>query len=180
MEFEFEGEYYRFVFNLDTDMIEKARNMGRCNKSCLVMKSVEQLKEIGLTEHLNFITRFFTEEEKINFLLALVQSIPYEIGKWQSALTTIHRKKADCKGKSILLTSLLISLGISPDNIVFLNYSKHIALGVAPSDGFKPEGPYYDYNGKQYFPLDATYEGSENKWGYLVKEYDGARIEKLR
>jgi len=179
LEWDFEGEHYKVVLTLDSKMIEKAKNIGRCDKACLIKQSVKQLKELKLDKEFSLITRFFSEEQKINFALALAQSIPYEIGQWQTAITTIHRKKADCKGKTILLGSLLILIGIPEENIEFLQYPGHIALGVAPSDGKEPKGSFYFDGEKSYYPLDAAFSGPA-KWGMLADDLNGASVEFLR
>jgi len=107
----------------------------------------------------------FTESEKVNFVIAFVQSLPYTVDSattdWDEypkyPLETLFERGGDCEDTSILVAALLDRLGY--DTCLLLLYNEnHCAVGVSITG---THGSYYEHNGKKYYYLETTGEGFE-------------------
>jgi hypothetical protein len=115
----------------------------------------------------------FNELEKVELAIAFVQGLPYT----SDSITTPHDEYprypietlvdngGDCEDTSILLASLLYSMGYGSILIVLPN---HIGVGIKGSEGIY--GSYYEYKGDRYYYIETTGEG----WsiGQLPEEYE--------
>lgn len=107
----------------------------------------------------------FTEAQKLNFLVAFVQSLPYTVDSettpWDEypryPIETLFDRGGDCEDTSILAAALLDRMGYDVALLVLEN-AKHMAVGVSISDIY---GRYYEYAGKRYFYLETTGDGWE-------------------
>lgn len=107
----------------------------------------------------------FTESEKVNFVIAFVQSLPYTVDNattdWDEypkyPLETLFERGGDCEDTSILVASLLDRLGY--DTCLLLLYNEnHCAVGVSITGTY---GIYYEHDGKKYYYLETTGDGFE-------------------
>ncbi|MEM1558577.1 MAG: hypothetical protein QXG12_08290 [Thermoproteota archaeon] len=107
----------------------------------------------------------FTELEKVNFVIAFVQSLPYTeddvTTPWDEypryPIETLFDRGGDCEDTSILVAALLDRMGYDVA-LLILPYEKHVAVGVSITGAY---GNYYRYDGKKYFYLETTGEGWE-------------------
>lgn len=106
---------------------------------------------------------------RAEFILSFVQSLPYIYTPVPRPAGETLLKGGDCKSKSILLASLLYSLGyreilleFPPDE--FSNNIGHEAVAVAFNKGELPPGKSlfaFDYDGQRYYYAETTATG----WG---------------
>ncbi len=119
---------------------------------------VQQINNAVLKETL-------TEVQKLNFVTAFVQSLPYtsdiETTPYDEypryPVETLFDRGGDCEDTSILVAALLDKMGYDVA-LLLLQDAQHMAVGVSMSGTY---GSYYEYDGKQYFYLETTGEGWE-------------------
>lgn len=109
--------------------------------------------------------RHFTEVQKLNFVIAFVQSLPYTVDAETTPydeyprypVETLFDRGGDCEDTSILVAAILDRLGYDVA-LLHLKNAEHVAVGVSVADTY---GSYYEYEGKKYFYLETTGEGWE-------------------
>lgn len=119
---------------------------------------VQQINSAALKETL-------TEVQKLNFVTAFVQNLPYtsdiETTPYDEypryPVETLFDRGGDCEDTSILVAALLDRMGYDVA-LLLLQDAQHMAVGVSISGTY---GSYYEYDGKQYFYLETTGEGWE-------------------
>jgi len=132
-------------------------DMVKESKSDPSIKSlVNQLSEIADTKRYN-------DRQLADYVASFVQSMPYTVdydtkGRDEYPrypVETLFERGGDCEDTSILIATLLDSLGI---NVVLLHLEgeHHIALGVDVPLSY---GYYYEYIGTKYWFLETTAEG---------------------
>lgn len=107
----------------------------------------------------------FTEPQKLNFVIAFVQSLPYtsdiETTPYDEypryPVETLFDRGGDCEDTSILVAALLDRMGYDVA-LLLLEDAQHMAVGVVILGTY---GSYYEYDGKQYFYLETTGDGWE-------------------
>ncbi|HEY40946.1 MAG TPA: hypothetical protein G4O18_03705 [Dehalococcoidia bacterium] len=117
---------------------------------------IQEIDGIALEYHLN-------EEQRLNLVIALVQSMPYtDDGATTTSdeyprypIETVFERGGDCEDTSILVAALLDAMGYDVA-LLHLPDAQHMAVGVALPGA---SGQYYEYGGKQYFYLETTNEG---------------------
>lgn len=105
----------------------------------------------------------FTEFEKVNFVIAFIQSLPYTVDVETTPyneyprypVETLFDRGGDCEDTSILVAALLDRMGYDIA-LLHLEDAKHMAVGVSIAG---THGSYYEYGGKRYFYLETTGEG---------------------
>jgi len=106
-----------------------------------------------------------TEIEKVNFVAAFVQSLPYTVdyvtAPWDEhpryPLETLFDGGGDCEDTSILAAALLDKMGYDVA-LIFLHNEDHVAVGVSLEGA---RGSYYSYMNKKFYYLETTGEGWE-------------------
>src|SRR4030042_2644657 len=119
------------------------------------------------------ITNSLTEAEKINLVIAFVQSLPYTVDSVTTGYDEYPRYPAetliddggDCEDTSILTAALLHVMNYK---VILINPPGHMAVGVNIPGTY---GSYYNYEEKEYFYLETTGDGW--KIGELPNEYKG-------
>lgn len=112
----------------------------------------------------------YTELQKVSFAAAFVQNLAYTSDSLSTGydeyprypFETIVDNGGDCEDTSILLASLVKSMGYGVVLIVFpqtADSSGHCAVGVAGGEGIY--GSYYEYLGRKYYYIETTDTG----WG---------------
>ncbi|KON29796.1 hypothetical protein AC482_05605 [miscellaneous Crenarchaeota group-15 archaeon DG-45] len=129
-----------------------------------------------IVERFNLIAidRGYTEAEKVNLVIAFVQSLPYTSDKVTTPfdeyprypLETLVDGGGDCEDTSILTAALLDRLNY---DIVLLGLPEHMAVGVYMEGAL---GAYYLYETRKYLHLETTSEGW--RLGESPPEYQGA------
>jgi len=109
-------------------------------------------------------TKRYTDRQLANFVASFVQSLPYTVDYDTKSrdeyprypVETLFDRGGDCEDTSILVATLLDSLGI---NVILLHLEgeQHIAVGVDVPNTY---GTYYEYLGTKYWFLETTAEGS--------------------
>jgi hypothetical protein len=111
--------------------------------------------------------------DETNFVLAFVQSIPYETDFNSTGyqdyprfpVETLVDNVGDCKSHSILFASLTLSLGYGT---VFINPPDHLAVGIL---GNNLQGSYWTYDNQTYYYCETT--GSGFTIGQLPDQFSG-------
>lgn len=105
----------------------------------------------------------YTEVQKLNFVIAFVQNLPYTVDIETTPydeyprypLETLFDRGGDCEDTSILVAALLDRMGYDVA-LLLLENARHMAVGVSLSGAY---GSYYEYDSKKYFYLETTGEG---------------------
>ena len=112
-------------------------------------------------------------KDPLEYTIRFVQSISYkkdismgydEYPKYP--IETLYEGDGDCEDSSILLASILESLGY---DVLLVYYPGHVAIAVKDNGSF--EGTYYSYKGKKYYYVETTSMGW--KIGEIPDEYLG-------
>jgi len=121
-----------------------------------------------------------SEYQTVELAAAFVQSLPYtyDVSTGQDEyprypIETLVDGGGDCEDTSILMASLLRSLGYGVVLLVFAETPDspgHVAVGVAGGEGV--HGTYWEYKGRKYYYLETTGDG----WllGKIPEEYANA------
>jgi hypothetical protein len=179
------SESHRFKWNHDyvahelTIAIPRAqlnwtKNLPPCISGA-VHAGLEELRRIGLDRQLRNLVSGESEYEQVDLLLKFCQSetnFKYTTGlPIRSVTRQIWDGANDCDGRSVFLCCLLCTVLDYPlENIVFVSWENHLALGVQPRsaeclDTLKLGG---NYVGDNFFILDAAYMGATH-WGSKMK-----------
>ncbi len=105
----------------------------------------------------------FTEVQKLNFVIAFVQSLPYTVDVETTPydeyprypIETLFDRGGDCEDSSILVAALLDRMGYDVA-LLHLENAEHMAVGISITGNY---GSYYEYDSKKYFYLETTGEG---------------------
>ncbi len=117
------------------------------------------------------ITNSLTEAEKINLVIAFVQSLPYTVDSVTTGFDEYPRYPAetliddggDCEDTSILTAALLHAMNY---DVILINPPEHMAVGVNIPGSY---GYSWMYDDVKYFYLETTGDGW--KIGELPNEY---------
>jgi hypothetical protein len=154
----FSTEHYRFFRTLPrilnhvqyADYISDARDDGQ------LQSLIDELERLAADAGLNVW-------EKLNLVIALVQSIPYvsEACEYpRYPLETLVERKGDCEDAAILAGALLRQMRFDVVLLAFLE-EKHMALGIRIVPPAPVENPPYVWNGGAYYYLEPTSIGWE-------------------
>lgn len=167
----------KWEFSVSKDLYEYYRNKPRPptgNYSVYVTdpKDDNFLKELVMKFGEVASKYDFTETEKINCMIAFVQSLPYTPDEISTPydeyprypIETLVDGGGDCEDSSILLAALLDEMG---HDVVLIELLNHMGVGI--SGNFS--GFYYELEGKRYFYVETT--GTGWKIGELPSEFRG-------
>ena len=106
----------------------------------------------------------YDEFQTVEFATTFIQNLEYTNDSVTSTfdeyprypIETLFNKGGDCEDTSILLASILRSMG---DGVVLIELSNHCAVGVSGGDTL--HGTYWEYDGGKYFYIETTNSG----WG---------------
>ena len=109
----------------------------------------------------------FSEYQTVELAASFVQSLPYteDISTGQDEyprypIETLVDDGGDCEDTSILMASMLRSLGYGVILLIFeprADISGHVAVGVAGGEGIY--GTYWEYKERKYYYLETTGDG---------------------
>ncbi|MDP3879795.1 MAG: hypothetical protein Q8Q07_05765 [Dehalococcoidales bacterium] len=133
--------------------VEMAKDPG---DDLYIDRMIEHIESIALEGN-------FSAVEKLNFVIAFVQGLPYTVDEETTPydeyprypIETIFDRGGDCEDTSLLVAALLDRMGYDVA-LLLLREARHMAVGVALAGG---SGSYYLHNGKKYFYLETTGEG---------------------
>lgn len=105
----------------------------------------------------------FTERQKVNFVIAFIQSLPYtkdaETTPYDDypryPIETLFDRGGDCEDVTILAATLLDRMGYDVA-LLLIESAEHMAIGISMLPAC---GVYYEVSGKKYFYLETTREG---------------------
>ncbi len=130
-----------------------------------------------IAQKMNFIAlaRSYSELDKIQMVIAFVQSLPYTSDSVTTPydeyprypIETLVDNGGDCEDSSILTASLLTAMNY---DIILVNPPGHMAVAVK-IDAY---GSYYLVDDEKYFYLETTAEGW--KIGEIPDDYSGASV----
>lgn len=117
----------------------------------------------------------YSEYQVVEFATSFVQSLEYTVDSVTSPydeyprypIETLFDRGGDCEDTSILLASLLHSMGYG---VVLIELPDHCAVGILGGENIY--GTYWKYEGKKYYYIETTDTG----WGIgeLPDAYEGA------
>ncbi len=127
----------------------------------------------------------FRYPQTVEFVTAFVQSLPYTVDSVTTPydeyprypVETLVDNGGDCEDTSILLASLLNSMGDGVVLVIFPETTStygHVGVGILGSEDMR--GAYFEVEGQRYFYIETT--GSGWSTGSIPEEYKGvtARI----
>jgi hypothetical protein len=134
----------------------------------------EFLKGVVASFNKYALERGLSESEKINLMIAFVQSLPYTPDNVTTPydeyprypVETLVDGGGDCEDTSILMAALLDAMGY---DVILISLPNHMAVGISGRSAFY--GSYYELDNKWYFFLETTGEG----WGIgeIPPEFEG-------
>lgn len=143
--------------------------------SGMVHAGFDELHKLGFIDTFRSFVDRGSEYEQVNFLLKFCQSetsFKYVPGlPIRSVTRQMFDGVNDCDGRSVLLCCLLHAVLEYPlENIVFVSWENHLALGVKPFttqalDTLKSVG---NFVGECFYILDPSYVGVTH-WGSKMK-----------
>ena len=109
------------------------------------------------------IAKQYNAVQKLNFVIAFVQSLPYTVDIETTPydeyprypIETLFDRGGDCEDTSILVAALLDRMGYDVA-LLLLENAKHMAVGILITGVY---GTYYEYDGKKYFYIETTGDG---------------------
>ena len=122
----------------------------------------------------------FGEWQKVNFMMAFVQGLPYTSDLVTTGYDnyprfpyeTLYDDGGDCEDTAIMMAALFKKMGYG---VILLNPPHHVAVGVKCSpDDFSYPVTYYKYNGQDYCYVETT--GENWKIGQLPPAYSGVSV----
>lgn len=165
---------YEITVAIPVDQLQWAKNLPASIYG-MVYSGFDELRKLGLAESLRDMIGGWDEYDQVNFLYKFCQSeddFKYQPGLPIRSITRqIREGKNDCDGRSVLLCCLLHTVLDFPlENIVFIGWENHLALGVKPRTEkslaiLQTEGKSV---GDNYYILDPAYMGATH-WGSKMK-----------
>lgn len=142
----------------------------------MVASGVFEFNNLGIIDDIRYLIKDYDEYNKVNFIFKLSQSesiFVYDNKKPIKSITNqLIEGQNDCDGRSIFLYCLLhILLDYDSNDMVFINWENHLAIGLRPQTRTaekllkKEKAEYVDGD---YYILDAAYIG-DTHWGSKMK-----------
>jgi hypothetical protein len=170
LQWEYNDTRYSLTISIPHEQIHFADNLPRSLYGAALCGK-QELHNIGLSAKLQYLTQHMDEYDKVNFLLKFCHSdkiFTYDSGQQIKSISRqLLEGKNDCDGRSVFLYSLLMSvLGYSSSEILFVQWSKHLALALKPRaiSAQKKLSKHGAYVGDKFYILDPTYTG-DTFWG---------------
>ena len=130
-----------------------------------------EFQNMGILEPLKLIVGGMSEYDAVNCLYKLCQSESIFVYDKTQPIKGVSQQlidgQNDCDGRSVFLYALLRqTLGYDVEDIVFLGWPNHIALGLRPGSEETRQRLFMRnaFVCGEYYVLDATYSG-DTQWG---------------
>ncbi|MFQ6085166.1 MAG: hypothetical protein ACE5OY_02735 [Candidatus Bathyarchaeia archaeon] len=148
--------------------------MKRYDYSYLSTTEDHYVKTIADTLEARYAEKGWDHNEKVDFILAFVQSLPYTSDEVTTEyddyprfpLETLVDNGGDCEDTSILFASLISVLGY---DAIYIQPPGHLAVGVWSRESL--EGGYVAHGGRRYYYCETAGEGW--RMGGVPREYQG-------
>ena len=158
----FKDQYYTVIMAIDQKQYNSypsERSVNPIDLHRMVEEGTDALQEL-VREFRRVIPSTWTAAEKVNFVLAFVQQLPYvpdnvTTGRnefFRHAIETLVERGGDCEDTSVLSASILNGLGFE---LVLIWPRGHIAIGVKGNFS----GSYYHYKKNAYYYCETTGRG---------------------
>ena len=184
----FENKDYTVILAIDQQKYNTIRNDQRKRQynfkhfAPMVYKGVDSLEEL-INEFKQVIPKTWSEERRVNFVLAFVQAIPYKKDEttgydreyYKHPIETLTEGVGDCEDTSMLFASILSGLGFKSALLdlpgsALLDLPGHLAVGVKGNF----QGYFVPYGIDKYYYCETTNPGW--KLGNMPKENVGKRV----
>ena len=171
---DFEDKRYTVLMVIDEQWYNRIRNQKEKRHETIhlppmVYEGTKALQE--LVREFKRVTQDWKPEKKVNFVLAFVQTIPYEKDKttgydefYKYPTETLAEGKGDCEDSSMLFASILSGLDYES---ALIDLPGHIAVGVKGNF----QGGSVTYEKDKYFFCETTVGGY--KLGVIPQELVG-------
>ena len=178
----FDNRGYTVLMAIDSQEYNKARGYKR--KEWHTFLDFPPFVREGTGALQNLIQKFsqiipqdWTNEKKVNFVFAFIQSLPYIYDSETTgyddypkhAIETLVDGGGDCEDTSILLASILSGLGFE---VALFGLPGHLAIGVKGNHA----GAFYSYGNSKYYYCETTGDGSM-RLGQIPKKYENIPAE---
>ncbi len=165
----FESEDYTVILAIDQQEYNTIRNDQRKRQynfkhfAPMVYKGVDSLEEL-INEFKQVIPKTWSEERRVNFVLAFVQAIPYKDDEttgydreyYKHPIETLTEGQGDCEDTSMLFASILSGLGFESALLVLPPVRPdgpgHVAVGVKGDF----QGYFESYGNDKYYYCETT------------------------
>jgi len=164
---QYAGRTWTFTHAFPSSMVESQRSLGRILEPSAYGNYVSdpQDDEVlrGFLEHVERIAAGLNVWERLNLVLALVQSIPYadepcEYPRYP--LETLVDQQGDCEDVAILTVALVREMGFAAVLLAFLE-ERHVGVGIRVLPPHYADLQAYEWAGDLYYYVEATNPG----WG---------------
>jgi hypothetical protein len=147
--------YYRYASTNRWPVTNSEKAAFVTSDESIIIQIANEMKSRASGNNLDY-------KETVNFALSFVQSLKYaydneSVGSneyWRFPVETLIDELGDCEDTSVLFASLMEAMGY---DAVLLGLPGHIAVGISCDEDCS--GPYYNYNGKQYYYCETTAKG---------------------
>lgn len=157
----FQGKSYTVLMIIDVERYNSYAGKERYDIPKLVAEGTGVIGNLKHEFQKTFRqNRHWTQQERVDFVLSFVQSLPYTLDDVTTgydefrryAIETLIEGGGDCEDTTILAAAILSGLG---ESTALIFTPGHIALGV--SGDFK--GTAFAYNGTNYYYCETTGTG---------------------
>lgn len=157
----FQGKSYTVLMIIDVERYNSYAGKERYDIPKLVAEGTGVIGNLKREFQKTFRqNRHWTQQERVDFVLSFVQSLPYTLDDVTTgydefrryAIETLIEGGGDCEDTTILAAAILSGLG---ESTALIFTPGHIALGV--SGDFK--GTAFAYNGTNYYYCETTGTG---------------------
>jgi len=169
----FNNQNYTILMSLNIERYNTYTSRERNDFSAMVNEGTDALQDL-INEFRRVMPSSFGSTEKVNFVLAFVQSLPYtnddvttgydEFPRY--AVETLVEGGGDCEDTTILAASIFNGLGF---DVALIRLPGHIALGIKGSFS----GTFYEYGADCYYYCETT--GTGWQVGDLPPSYTSAK-----
>lgn len=180
----FENKEYTALIAIDRQWYNKIRNDQKKRRynhhhfSSMVYKGVESLEKL-IKEFNRVIPRTWSEERRVNFVLAFVQAVQYTKDEttgydefYKYPTETLVEGLGDCEDSSILFAAILGGLNFK---LALLLPPGHLAVGVKVDFRGRPGFWSVSYKNDKYYYCETTSPGW--KLGMMPKRYENVGFE---
>lgn len=159
----YNGSNFTLILSLSKDKYEHYQNLGHSNINMAKYATDKYNRELAgeVADKILENCDGFTGLEKVMTVASFVQSLPYKSDNVTTRyneyvrypIETLVDNCGDCEDTAILAAAMLREMGY---DVVLLEMSGHVAVGISGCDGFF--GSYWTYNGEKYYYLETTAE----------------------
>ncbi len=162
---EYGGRVWSFAYDFSSSIYEQQKSLARTLDYMAYGVYVVDARDDDVLR--DFLARLekeasgFTVWERLNWVIALIQSIPYasEPSEYpRYPVETLVDQRGDCEDMAILTAALVRQMGFG---VVLLAYVEegHMAVGIRVLPPSHQTLQAYEWNGDMYYYLESTSTG---------------------